>query len=61
MKKMGRPKGDNNKEKICTIRMDERTLSRLEAYCRLMKIAKSEAIRDAITKMIDEAPEGKKS
>ena len=58
---MGRPKGDNNKEKICTIRMDERTLSRLEAYCRLMKIAKSEAIRDAITKMIDEAPEGKKS
>ncbi len=26
MKKMGRPKGDNNKDYICTIRMDERTM-----------------------------------
>lgn len=48
MKKKGRPKGENNKDKVCTIRMDERTLKRLEAYCRKMNIAKSEAIRDAI-------------
>ena len=55
MKKMGRPKGENNKEKVCTIRMDESTLTRLEAYCNLMQIAKSEAIRDAINKLVDDA------
>ena len=59
MKKMGRPKGDNNMEKVCTIRMDESTLARLEAYCKLMQIAKSEAIRDAINKLVDDAQEKK--
>lgn len=59
MKKMGRPKGENNKEKICTIRMDESTLDRLEAYCNLMQIAKSEAIRNAINKLVDDAQEEK--
>ena len=53
MKKMGRPKGDNNMEKVCTIRMDKNTLVRLEGYCELMQIAKSEAIREAINKLID--------
>lgn len=57
MKKMGRPKGDNNMEKICTIRMDENTLVRLERYCELMQIAKSEAIREAINKFIDDVEE----
>lgn len=55
MKKMGRPKGDNNMERVCTIRMDEHTLKRLETYCRLFQKAKSEAIREAINKMVDEA------
>lgn len=54
MKKMGRPKGENNMERVCTIRMDEGTRTRLEKYCELMNIAKSEAIRNAINKMIDE-------
>ena len=54
MKKMGRPKGDNNMEKVCTIRMDENTLVRLERYCELLQIAKSEAIREAINKLIDD-------
>lgn len=53
MKKMGRPKGDNNMEKVCTIRMDENTLNRLESYCKKMNLAKSEAIRDAINHLID--------
>ena len=57
MKKMGRPKGDNNKDCVCTIRMDERTLNRLEAYCRLINKAKSEVIREAINKIVDERPE----
>lgn len=52
MKKMGRPKGENNKDKVCTIRMDESTLRRLEAYCKLMNIAKSEAVRDAINMLV---------
>lgn len=53
MKKMGRPKGDNNMENICTIRMDDNTMARLEKYCEMMQVAKSEAIRDAINKMVD--------
>lgn len=54
MKKMGRPRGENNMEKVCTIRMDENTLMRLEKYCELMNVAKSEAIRVAINRMVDE-------
>ena len=54
MKKMGRPKGENNMERVCTIRMDDNTLLRLERYCEYMHMAKSEAIRVAINKMVDE-------
>ncbi len=54
MKKMGRPKGNNNMEKSYTIRMDDATLNRLEAYCKVMKIAKADAIRKAINDMLDE-------
>ncbi len=48
MKKMGRPKGDNNKDYSYTIRLDEGTLRRLEKYCELMGVMKSQAIRTAI-------------
>lgn len=57
MKKMGRPKGDNNMVKSYTIRMDDATLVRLERYCTLMNVAKSEAIRKAINDMIDKCSE----
>ena len=58
MGKMGRPKGNNNKECICSIRMDEPTLKRLEIYCEKMGILKSQAIREAInTLMLDENTE----
>lgn len=60
MKKMGRPKGNNNMVKSYTIRMDDATLARLEAYCKLMKVAKSEAIRKAINTMVDEYEESNK-
>lgn len=53
MKKMGRPKGDNNMERVCTIRMDEKTLKRLETYCKKMCIPKSKVIREAIDLLID--------
>ena len=53
--KTGRPKGDNNKDCICSIRLDEATLRRLNAYCEKMKILKSEAMRTAINSMIDDA------
>lgn len=53
MKKMGRPKGANNKDCVCTIRMDENTMKRLEIYCRMIKKAKSEVIREAINKMVN--------
>ena len=48
MKKIGRPKGDNNKEHGYTIRMDKATLKRLELYCEKMGMLKSQAIREAI-------------
>jgi predicted DNA-binding protein len=60
MKKMGRPKGDNNMVKSYTIRMNDATLARLEAYCKMMNVAKSEAIRNAINTMVDECKEMKK-
>ena len=48
LKRMGRPKGDNNKKIGYTIRMDEATLRRLEVYCKKMGMLKSQAIREAI-------------
>lgn len=48
MKKIGRPKGENNKEYSYTIRMDEGTFKRLEMYCERMGVMKSQAIRTAI-------------
>lgn len=51
VKKKGRPKGDNNKERGYTIRMDEATLRRLESYCEKMGILKSQAIRAAINSL----------
>lgn len=53
MKKMGRPKGDNNMVNSYTIRMDDATVVRLETYCKVMNVAKSEAIRKAINDMVD--------
>ncbi len=54
MKKMGRPKGTNNKENICTLRMDDETLKRLEAYCRKMNMRKSDVMREAINQLIED-------
>lgn len=51
MKKMGRPKGDNNKECSYTVRMDESTLKRLELYCEKMGMLKAQAIREAIERL----------
>lgn len=54
MSKMGRPKGENNLEFVCTIRLDEVTLRRLEDYCKKVEKQKSEVIRSAIMKLTDE-------
>lgn len=55
MKKMGRPKGNDNKKFEYSIRMDETTYRRLELYCKKMGILKSHAIRQAINSLpIDE-------
>lgn len=40
--------------KSYTIRMDDTTLARLETYCKLMNVAKVDAIRKAINDMLDE-------
>ena len=54
MKKIGRPKGENNKDILCSIRMNQNTYKRLELYCKRMNIAKSEVIREAILLYMDE-------
>lgn len=54
MGKPGRPKGSDNKEKICSLRLDEQTLKRLNAYCERLKVAKSEVIREAIERILEE-------
>lgn len=54
MRKMGRPRKENNMGKVCTIRLDNQTLERLEIYCERLNIAKSEAIRTAINVLVDE-------
>lgn len=48
MNKMGRLKGDNNKDRGYTIRMDDSTLRRLEMYCKKIGMLKSQGIRKAI-------------
>lgn len=48
MARVGRPKGDNNKNYNYTIRLDDSTRRRLEAYCVRMQVQKSEAVRQAI-------------
>ena len=52
MANVGRPKGENNKDYNYTLRIDEQTRKRLEAYCEKMKVQKSEAIRHAIEAML---------
>ncbi len=51
---MGRPKADNNMVKSYTICMDDAIMARLEAYCKLMNVVKSEVVRKAINIMINE-------
>lgn len=54
MGKPGRPRGTNNKDVICSMRMDKETKERLDAYCEKMQIAKSEALRQAIQMLTEE-------
>lgn len=59
MSNIGRPKGNNNKEYVYSLRMDEQTKKRLETYCRLLNKPKSEVIRMAIENLREENVYGK--
>lgn len=52
MGKVGRPKGNNNKETIISMRLDEATRNRLEAYCKRMHKSRSEVIREAVDLLV---------
>lgn len=54
MGKAGRPKGKDNKEKICSTRLDEETLKRLTVYCEKTNMAKSMVIRKALDMLLEE-------
>ena len=49
MRKMGRPKGADNLDTVYTIRLNKQLAARLEEYCRLYSISKSEIIRNALS------------
>lgn len=51
-RKRGRKPVMNPKEKRFSIRIDENTESRLEAYCREHQITKGEAIRRGIDRLL---------
>ncbi len=51
-KKMGRPTNNPKPNKI-TARMDDETLQKLDAYCRQMKIERSEGIRQAVQRLVN--------
>lgn len=55
MSNIGRPKGNNNKDYVYSLRMDAQTKARLEAYCRLLNKTKSEVIRLAIENLREES------
>lgn len=46
--KMGRPKAENPKNVNYTIRLDEKTETRLKEYCERHGISRGEAIRQGI-------------
>lgn len=52
MARTGRPKGTHNKDAVCSLRLDDQTKKRLEAYCRKMNMGKSQALRQAIELLI---------
>lgn len=54
MARTGRPKGTNNKNVICSLRMDETTRKKLEEYCVKNKVVKSVALRRAIDLLIEQ-------
>ena len=55
MGKIGGQKGKNNKETIISMRLDEATKNRLEAYCIRMHRSRSEVIREAVDLFVEEA------
>lgn len=53
MKKMGRPKAEKPKDIKYSIRIDEETERRLEAYCISHGISKGEAFRKGIRLLLE--------
>ena len=50
----GRPKSENPKNERITIRLDNDTLKKLNAYCLKENIDKAEAVRRGINKLMSE-------
>ena len=61
MKNIGRPKGTENKDITFSVRIDQKTAARLNAYCEKVHILKSEALREALDILLTEKYEGKKN
>lgn len=57
MSPVGRPKAENPKSSRFSIRLDDLTESRLEAYCEKNGITKGEAIRRGIHLLLEKEKE----
>ncbi len=53
-KKMGRPPSDNPKSDIIRIRVDQATLSKLDACTEKLNTTRSDIVRKGIEKMYDD-------
>lgn len=53
-KKMGRPPVSNPKSEAIHVRLDSETVQRLQDYCAKRGIAKTEAIRQGICKLLED-------
>ena len=53
MPKVGRPKSDNTKGDKFSFRLDAKTVSSLDEYCKKHGISRSEAMRLALNALID--------
>lgn len=60
MKNIGRPRGTDNKDITYSVRIDQKTAERLNAYCERAHILKSEAFREALDLLLAENCERKK-
>ena len=58
MARTGRPKAENPKNFVHTIRLDEKTERQLREYCEKRRISKGEALREGLNLLLAQKKQG---